>query len=125
MQSDTTEPASPQVGGDVEAWARLEDDCAAALSLSRQVGALLAARAPAAQVVERLRQTADLSVRLRQQMARLSGLPIPEACAARRLAAIGQVQALLQQEEENRRLLQQQGVRLELARPYQYRPGRT
>ncbi|MEW6753297.1 MAG: hypothetical protein AB1505_20295 [Candidatus Latescibacterota bacterium] len=123
MQPQTARSAPPPAEDAAAPWLRLGRNCAAALVLSRQIGDLLGRRAPAAQVTDHLRQAADLSVQLRAQVQEVSRRPLPPACAPPREGVIQQLQALLQQEEENRALLQRQGLRLSLGRPHQYRPG--
>lgn len=101
----------------------LAAQCSEALTLARQVAAALREGTPASQFLPLLRQEARLSREVRAEIARLNADP-SQVTAAERDASLAQLQAWVDQTQENHRLLSRRGIRLSGPGPYRYRASR-
>lgn len=103
-------------------WQALSATCGTVLSLSREIASRLQQGAQTQELVPLLRQEAELTRQLRDDIFQFGQLSLPSPGGNDRSQVVAQMEELLSQERENHRLLSSRGVKINGTRPYRYRP---
>ncbi len=98
--------------------------CTAALAVSRQVGEALRTGCAARRLLPLLRAEGSWARQLPAAIGQLAALPPGDRARARDTAA-PTLQAWAEQTQENHRLLNRRGLRINTATPYRYRPAKA
>ncbi|MBT4502651.1 MAG: hypothetical protein HOC74_33275 [Gemmatimonadetes bacterium] len=107
-------------------WQTLSATCGTVLSLSREISSRLQQGAQTQELVPLLRQEAELTRQLRDDIFQLGQLSLPSSPGGNsRSQVVSQMEELLSQERENHQLLSSRGVKINGTRPYRYRPQKT
>ena len=102
-------------------WQSLTTACREAMRLSRDIAARLQQGIPSHQLVPLLRQEAQLARQLQSGIRQFGQLSPSSDCGTWRSQLLQQMKELIEQEQQNHRLLNRRGVKLSAPGPYRHR----